>query len=71
MTRIEINKLKPSLFKQLKKQGVLVITHKGEDLCAVISMDMLNLLEGLQLENLEEEESADEIQSILQSLSHQ
>ena len=71
MHKTDVKKLSPWILRRILSGEGIIITHKGEDLCAVIPMELLNLLEGLQLESLEEEDAiaADEIKRIISSIS--
>lgn len=71
MLRVDVNSLSPLLLRKIKRGELIILTRNDEDLCAVIPMDILNLLEGLQLESLEEEDESivDDIKSMIRSIS--
>ena len=72
MHRTDVKSLTPFALRRILKGEAIILTHKDEDLCAVIPIELLTLLEGLQLESLEEEEDGgEEIASIIRSISKQ
>lgn len=71
MHKTDVKKLTPWLLRRVLSGDPIIITHNGEDLCAVISLETLHLLEGLQLESLEEEDdlAENELRDILNEIS--
>lgn len=70
MRKMEVRDITPSILRIINKGNPIIITHNGKKLGAVIPLELLNLLEGLQLESLEEEDAqvADEINNMLRSM---
>lgn len=71
MYKTDVKNLNPWLLRKILSGEGIILTHKDKDLCAVISIDLLNLLEGLQLESLEEEDSiaAGELAALINNIS--
>jgi hypothetical protein len=55
MRKVDVKDLKPSDIRFVLRGDKILILHKNKPLCAIISLADLTLLEGLQLEELEEE----------------
>lgn len=70
MHKTDVKDLNPWLLRKIGCGEPVIVTHRGRDMCAIISLDLLYLLEGLQLESLEEEDnSAEDIAELLRKIS--
>jgi antitoxin (DNA-binding transcriptional repressor) of toxin-antitoxin stability system len=55
MHKVDVSSVKASDIRTVLRGNKILILHKGKPLCAIIPLSDLILLEGLQLEELEAE----------------
>lgn len=65
MKTFEIKDSSPAdLYKAVKKYSKVVITHRGVPIAGLVSINDLNLLEGMQFEDLQELEERFELSDL-------
>lgn len=67
--KMDVSDLTIFSIRSVLKGNPIVVTHRDQDKFVILPLELLTLLEGLQFEELEQEDGAyDEIKDILRNL---